>query len=56
MTYSIEGNPFITRFKTYPLVSDRINVITDSIEGNPFITRFKTNIDYIVAIKIIFKY
>ena len=38
--YRIEGNPFITRFKTVSVSSGR----TDSfgIEGNPFITRFKT--------------
>ena len=38
---SIEGNPFITRFKTltkgFPFVS-----FYCGIEGNPFITRFKT--------------
>ena len=38
---SIEGNPFITRFKT----SDKLILYKSlqlSIEGNPFITRFKT--------------
>ena len=38
---SIEGNPFITRFKTMTFV-DRSQFILLSIEGNPFITRFKT--------------
>ena len=37
----IEGNPFITRFKTLN-VSGPIPVVDSSIEGNPFITRFKT--------------
>ena len=38
--YSIEGNPFITRFKT----EENIRIYFDllGIEGNPFITRFKT--------------
>ena len=38
---SIEGNPFITRFKTLTkfIVDNRL-----CIEGNPFITRFKTAI------------
>ena len=37
---SIEGNPFIIRFKTpgfYPQIGDLLG-----IEGNPFIIRFKT--------------
>ena len=37
---SIEGNPFIIRFKTseaYTVKEDKL-----SIEGNPFIIRFKT--------------
>ena len=41
MLLSIEGNPFITRFKTSilnPLTTFKLF----SIEGNPFITRFKT--------------
>ena len=37
---SIEGNPFITRFKTY-LVQMKYQQLL-CIEGNPFITRFKT--------------
>ena len=37
----IEGNPFITRFKTS---SSRVFIMFSlSIEGNPFITRFKTS-------------
>ena len=40
--FCIEGNPFITRFKTVIIVI--IIVIPNRIEGNPFITRFKTAI------------
>ena len=38
---SIEGNPFIIRFKTVP---DNFTLASlyPSIEGNPFIIRFKT--------------
>ena len=41
---SIEGNPFITRFKT--IVSILSISPPYSIEGNPFITRFKTQYTY----------
>ena len=37
---SIEGNPFIIRFKT--IHDMKCNPKTYSIEGNPFIIRFKT--------------
>ena len=41
-TLGIEGNPFITRFKT-SLINPRIyGFLYPGIEGNPFITRFKT--------------
>ena len=36
----IEGNPFITRFKTSSILFSPSILL--SIEGNPFITRFKT--------------
>ena len=36
----IEGNPFITRFKTS--LTNLASTLSLSIEGNPFITRFKT--------------
>ena len=36
----IEGNPFITRFKTNR--SYFFYFLINCIEGNPFITRFKT--------------
>ena len=39
---SIEGNPFITRFKTS--IYTKLDNLFVSIEGNPFITRFKTEI------------
>ena len=39
--FSIEGNPFITRFKTEKASKPLADFI-NSIEGNPFITRFKT--------------
>ena len=39
--FCIEGNPFITRFKTYENGLPKLDM-TFSIEGNPFITRFKT--------------
>ncbi|EUB15485.1 hypothetical protein HMPREF1500_1097 [Fusobacterium sp. CM22] len=38
---SIEGHPFITRFKTITSNIDSA-LKTGSIEGHPFITRFKT--------------
>ena len=38
---SIEGNPFIIRFKTPKEVVDLYTAYI-SIEGNPFIIRFKT--------------
>ena len=38
---SIEGNPFITRFKT-DNEREAMDEIIQGIEGNPFITRFKT--------------
>ena len=37
---SIEGNPFITRFKT--ITHSSFSALDIRIEGNPFITRFKT--------------
>ena len=38
--FSIEGNPFIIRFKTLTeLITTGFAI---SIEGNPFIIRFKT--------------
>ena len=40
---SIEGNPFIIRFKTLNNSYQKLN-FSLSIEGNPFIIRFKTNI------------
>ena len=39
--YCIEGNPFITRFKTQEYDINK-QVRSVCIEGNPFITRFKT--------------
>ena len=44
---SIEGNPFITRFKTQLEEFDPVEVTEFRIEGNPFITRFKTQCDYL---------
>ena len=41
MNHSIEGNPFITRFKTL-IGKGKSNILLKGIEGNPFITRFKT--------------
>ena len=41
MSLSIEGYPFITRFKTKKKIK-RARPIKPSIEGYPFITRFKT--------------
>ena len=41
MSRSIEGIPFITRFKTK--IDAKININSASIEGIPFITRFKTS-------------
>ena len=40
-TFSIEGNPFITRFKTSANTAQKFSSQV-GIEGNPFITRFKT--------------
>ncbi len=40
---SIEGNPFITRFKTAITLREG-DAVVSGIEGNPFITRFKTTI------------
>ena len=37
---SLEGNPFIIRFKTDDI--EPIMYINQSLEGNPFIIRFKT--------------
>ena len=37
---SIEGNPFIIRFKTWTIL--RLEKDGKRIEGNPFIIRFKT--------------
>ena len=42
MKFSIEGNPFIIRFKTLQFVILFLVRIPLSIEGNPFIIRFKT--------------
>ena len=42
LTGSIEGNPFIIRFKTQRLLYQVFLVFLLSIEGNPFIIRFKT--------------
>ena len=39
---SIEGNPFITRFKTLSVCRKANDESLLGIEGNPFITRFKT--------------
>ena len=38
---SIEGIPFITRFKTFDLSGEEAKPVM-RIEGIPFITRFKT--------------
>ena len=43
--FCIEGNPFITRFKTQKRGMDGVRSFLTSIEGNPFITRFKTQYD-----------
>ena len=40
LTISIEGYPFITRFKTSKVIDWIVDI--NSIEGYPFITRFKT--------------
>ena len=40
LQHSIEGNPFIIRFKTFR--SHIYYIRPQSIEGNPFIIRFKT--------------
>ena len=40
--YSLEGNPFIIRFKTYTIYVLIKSYL--SLEGNPFIIRFKTDI------------
>ena len=42
---NIEGNPFITRFKTTRVL--KVNNKITYIEGNPFITRFKTRKGFI---------
>ena len=39
---SIEGNPFIIRFKTTNGLSIDLTALSIGIEGNPFIIRFKT--------------
>ena len=39
---SIEGIPFITRFKTIDVPISIQNTPIEGIEGIPFITRFKT--------------
>ena len=39
--FRIEGNPFITRFKTSILPKWVATLGSFSIEGNPFITRLK---------------
>ena len=39
--HSIEGNPFIIRFKTFIDLKLTSHLVL-SIEGNPFIIRFKT--------------
>ena len=41
ISFSIEGHPFITRFKT-KVPSLQITFMFLCIEGHPFITRFKT--------------
>ena len=46
----IEGNPFITRFKTKSHNSIASNNLA-CIEGNPFITRFKTPISGIPELR-----
>ena len=42
VNFSIEGNPFIIRFKTE--YEELAANLFECIEGNPFIIRFKTNI------------
>ena len=42
MIFSIEGIPFITRFKTFKVGRYPDDSTGFSIEGIPFITRFKT--------------
>ena len=39
---SIEGYPFIIRFKTWPIAKYKDASSVASIEGYPFIIRFKT--------------
>ena len=39
---SLEGNPFIIRFKTFVAKFDGSTGVIASLEGNPFIIRFKT--------------
>ena len=48
--FCIEGNPFITRFKTsYRKTFGYEDTFVCGIEGNPFITRFKTsNAEWII--------
>ena len=48
----IEGNPFITRFKTIVTVDSAHG--HSRIEGNPFITRFKTLISIIYSSFLLF--
>ena len=43
----IEGNPFITRFKTDMINYYKVDLKL-GIEGNPFITRFKTYLDRLI--------
>ena len=40
---SLEGNPFIIRFKT-PMKFFDFKLVTVGLEGNPFIIRFKTKV------------
>ena len=47
--FSIEGNPFIIRFKTLTeLITTGFAI---SIEGNPFIIRFKTQLIILLDLK-----
>ena len=57
--YCIEGNPFITRFKTSKTFLIHFSFVL-RIEGNPFITRFKTVVvgynlfkDILLVLKVI---
>ena len=42
LTLSLEGNPFIIRFKTTSDFKIFKHIFLLSLEGNPFIIRFKT--------------